>query len=126
MTPQQEVELLRAAICVACANGEANEVEQRLIDRLADNVGVGDASMQAMMDRAKRDPDFYQQQFQILKSDPKDSIVSLVNVAMADGDVDDQEIRVLRGLAGQLNIPDDTFDELMQRVENLIAERKKG
>ena len=40
-----KVELLRAACCVAGIDGEIDEAEFAVLKKLADDVGVGDASL---------------------------------------------------------------------------------
>jgi len=87
MTPTQRIDLLRAACCVANAGDDVSESEMVVIQKLIKEVGVGRASVEAMMDRAKKDPDFCQDQFKILKSEPAEAMLFLLQVAMADGKV---------------------------------------
>jgi uncharacterized tellurite resistance protein B-like protein len=123
MTPTQRIDLLRAACCVANADGEAGESEMALVGKLIKEVGVGRASVQAMMDRAKVDPDFCQDQFKILKSDPSDAMLFLLQVAMADGKLTEQEVRVLKTLANNLEVPADVFDNLIAQVRETLSEQ---
>ena len=120
MTPYQKVDLLRAACCVAGIDGEISPAEKKLIDQLAGEIGVGQASIEAMLDRAKRDPNFYQQQFRILHEDPKKSLVTLIEVAMADKKLAAGEIDVLRGLSKNLQVSDQVFDELIEKVQAMM------
>lgn len=113
MTPMEKVDLLRAACCVAGIDGKVEEPERAVIERLASEVGVGQASMNAMIDRGVRDPDFYKMQFRILKADPEKSMSVLLEVALADGKITDAETHVLRGLSEKLNVPGEVFDKLM-------------
>jgi tellurite resistance protein len=123
MTPAQRVDLLRAACCVAGADGETTDNERALIKRLADAEGVGAASLNAMMDRAQCDPDFCKEQFRVLKADPRESMAVLIEVAMADGDFDAKEKLALRTMANNLNIPEETFEELVGRVNEMLQDR---
>ena len=114
MTPMEKVEILRACCCVAGADGECTPEEVRLLQKLADQVGVGQASLTAMTQRSETDPDFYQQQFKILKTDPQQTMAVLMQTALANGRLIPAEQRVLRGLADNLGVPEDVFQRLMQ------------
>ena len=122
MTPTQRIDLLRAACCVANADGDAGEPEMALVGKLIKEVGVGRASVQAMMDRAKIDPAFCEDQFKILKSEPAEAMLFLLQVAMADGKLTDEEVRVLKTLANNLEVPDDVFDKMISQVRDSLAQ----
>ena len=119
MTPVEKVALLRAACCVAGIDKEITAPEEAVIRRLAADVGVGKASLQAMMDRATSDPDFYKEQFRAFKSEPQETMAGLLEVAIADGQINDAEVTVLGELANRLDIPPAVFEELVQRVKAL-------
>ena len=121
MTPTQRIDLLRAACCVANADGDAGEPELALVGKLIKEVGVGRASVQAMMERAKIDPAFCEDQFKILKSEPSDAMLFLLQVAMADGKLTDGEVRVLQSLANNLEVPADVFEKLIAQVRETLA-----
>ncbi len=93
-----------------------------LVKKLIKEVGVGRASVEAMMDRAKIDPTFCEDQFKILKSDPSDTMLALLQVAMADGELTEEEIRVLQALANNLEIPTDVFDQLIAQVKETLSQ----
>ena len=120
MTPMQKVDVLRAACCVAGIDGTPNPTERKVIDKLAADVGVGQASLEAMIQRGATDPNFHEEQFRVLKSDPQQSIAALLEVAMADGKITENETAVLRALAGKLSIPDETFEQLMGSVHKML------
>lgn len=122
MTPTQRIDLLRAACCVANADGNASEPEMALVGKLIKEVGVGRASVQAMMERAKIDPAFCEDQFKILKSDPSDAMLFLLQVAMADGKLTEGEVRVLQTLANNLEVPAEVFDKLISQVKDTLAQ----
>ena len=123
MTPTQRIDLLRAACCVANADGDAGEPEMALVGKLIKEVGVGRASVQAMMDRAKIDPAFCEDQFKILKSDPADAMLFLLQVAMADGKLTEEEVRVLQALANNLEVPDEVFEKMIAQVKETLAQQ---
>ena len=119
MTPVEKVALLRAACCVAGIDKEISAEEEVVIRRLASEVGVGKASLQAMMDRATSDQEFYQEQFRAFKSEPQETMAGLLEVAIADGQISDEEVVVLGELALRLEVPSEVFQELVQRVKSL-------
>lgn len=120
MTPMQRVEVLRAACCVAGIQGDVSEQEKSLLDKIAREVGVGKASLTAMIERATSDHSFHEQQFKILKEDPQQCLATVLEVALADGNVSDEEQTVLRSLADNLNVPTNVFDDLMNKVEKML------
>ena len=120
MTPMQKVEVLRAACCVAGIEGNIQECELPLLQKFAKEVGVGRASLDAMMARAKSDPNFHEEQFQILKSEPQKCMAAVLQVAMCDGEVTEAETQVLKALSQKLNVSDEVFGQLMSQVSGLM------
>ena len=121
MTPTQKIDLLRAACCVSAADGDPSEAELAVIGKLVKETGVGRASMDAIMDRAKRDQNFCDEQFKVLNSDPAESMTFLIEVAMSDGQLTDQEIGILRRLSNSLEVPDDVFEKLIVQVKEALG-----
>ena len=72
-----------------------------------------------MMDRATSDQEFYKEQFKAFKSEPQETMAGLLEVAIADGQINDEEVAVLGELAGRLDVPAEVFQELVQRVKSL-------
>ena len=116
----EKLELLRAAVCVVGADGEIEESESDLIDKLADAIGVGRASREAMLNRGKSDPNFCNEMFRVLKTDPKETMITLFQAAMVDGVLADSEIRVLKNFADKLGLEDAHFETLVQQARDLI------
>lgn len=116
MTPMEKVDVLRAACCVAGIDGAIGDPERQVIKRLADEVGVGRASLEAMMDRGQRDAEFYREQFRVLKVDPQESMAVLLEVALADGALNQREVGVLEALSQKLAMPPSVFAALVARV----------
>ena len=121
MTPTQQIELLRAACCVAGIDQEASEAEMIVIDKLVKKTGVGRASLQAMIDRSTSDQEFYKEQFSVLKADPSESMSFLLQVAMADGKLTDGEIHVLAKLSQRLGVSEDDFQRLISQVTDMLS-----
>ncbi len=125
MSSMIQVEVLRAACCVAGADGETSEAESELLNRLAKQTGVGFASLEAMVSRACTDANFCKEQFRVLKAEPKEAMATLLEVAMADGVIDDQETETLKVFAEKLSVPADIFDELLQTAHDIAAKRTR-
>ncbi len=119
MTPMQRVEVLKAACCVAGIDGSISDTERELINKIARAVGVGRASLEAMIERATKDPNFHKTQFQILNDNPKQCLTAVLEVALADGSVSEAETGVLRNLSDNLKIPATVFEELMENVAKM-------
>ena len=116
MLPIQKLDILRAACCVAGIDGEANEAQTVVLNRLASEVGVGKASLEAMIARAETDQSFHEEQFKVLKFEPKTTMATLLEVALVDGEISAAETDVLRILAGRLEMDGDLFEELISKV----------
>ncbi len=121
MTPMQKVDVLRAACCVAGIDGQPKDAELSVINKLAGEVGVGRASLDAMIQRGATDPEFHQEQFRVLKADPQQSMAALLEVAMADGEISTNEASVLRALAGKLAVPENVFEQLLNSAGKMLG-----
>lgn len=116
MLPIQRLDILRAACCVAGIDGDANEAQAAVLNRLAREVGVGKASLGAMIERAETDKTFHEEQFKVLEFEPKTTMATLLEVALADGELSSSEADVLRILAGRLKIDSAMFEQLLDQV----------
>ena len=123
MDPSTKVEVLRACCCVAGADGKCSEAEMALLQRMAKEIGVGQASLEAMINRGESDESFYQQHFQILKAEPSQALAILFQVAGADGVLVDDEVEVLNGLANNLGVPPEIFDQVKTAAHKSIESR---
>ena len=117
MLPIQRLDILRAACCVAGIDGSANEAQAVVLKRLAREVGVGKASLNAMIERAETDNTFHEEQFKVLEFEPKTTMATLLEVALADGELSASEADVLRILAGRLKIDSAMFEQLLSEVQ---------
>jgi len=120
VTPIQKVDVLRAACCVAGADGETDEQEMSLLLKLAADVGVGTASLDAMISRAESDVAFCEEQFRFLKDDPSECVAIMMQVASVNGVVGDQEQQVLQKLANNLGISPAIFTQLLEQTKNFV------
>lgn len=122
MDAMTKVEVLRAACCVSGVDGEAGAEERPILEMLAKEVGVGDASLGAMMDRAVTEPDYYESQFRVLKAEPLEAIKLLFSVALADRKLSEKESNVLSILAKKLDVTDDQFQQLHEQAIKLTGQ----
>jgi uncharacterized tellurite resistance protein B-like protein len=116
----EDLEILRAAVCIVGADGEVDEKENAFFEKLAKKIGVGLASRTAMINRAKSDPDFHQQMFQVLKTEPGESITILFKAAMADGQLDEKEILMLKSFSEKLGINEKSFLEVLNQAKSMM------
>ena len=116
MEAMRKVEVLRAACCVSGIDGNASEVERQILDLLAREVGVGRASMEAMISRAETEPDYYQSQFRVLKSDALETIQLLFSVALSDHALAPEEIEVIYRLSQRLGLEEDQFKKVQAQA----------
>ncbi len=124
MSGMIQVEVLRAACCVAAADGQTTEAERDLLNKLAKQTGVGRASLEAMVSRACEDEGFCNEQFRVLKAEPKEAMSILLEVAMSDGVIDASEASILQVFADKLDVPTDVFELLLEKAKEIAADRK--
>ncbi len=120
----RQVDILRAACCVAGVDGHSSDAEQRILKRLAAEAGVGAASLSAMIERAETDKRFYAEQFRVLTFDPKETMQLLFRVALADGDLAKEEAVVLKRLAQRLELPPAQFDAWLKQAISFIKKKE--
>jgi tellurite resistance protein len=112
-----EVEVLRAACCVAGIDGEVCQREHPLLARIAEAAGVGSASLDAMIDRASSDASFFEDQFDIFKTDPEETMKTLFRIAIADGVLARSERIVLQHFSKKLGMAEDRYESLLNAAE---------
>ena len=125
MSVMRDVEILRAACCVAGLDQQISSAERRLLERLAEHAGVGKTSLDAMIDRAVDDSDFYQEQFTTIRTDPDATIKALFCVAVADRELTTDERVILHEFAVRLGMSPARFNQLLAAARKHI-ERDPG
>lgn len=110
----EEVEILTAACCIAASDGEITEDESRILRRFQNRVGVGDACFEAMLDRARKDPEYRREQMTNFHADPERAVGVLIEVALADGAIGPRERLLIESVARRLNVPSGHVDELIR------------
>ncbi len=120
MDAMLRVQILRAACCVAGSDGIANEQERRIVETLAAEVGVGEASLAAMIQRAETEDDYVNDHFRVLKSDPKETMGALFAVALADDLLTDTELNVLQRLSERLDVPAEQYEQWLGQARATV------
>ena len=116
-----QVQILRAACCVAGIDEHVNDRERELLERIAEHVGVGRASLRAMIDRAQSESDYYEEQLHLVRGDPDQAMKVLLSLAVTDKDVSADERIILRHFAGVLGMEGARFDQLLAAAERHAA-----
>ena len=108
----KQVEILCAACCVAGLDGEICERERPLLEQMAHEAGVGPVSLEAMIERATDEPNYYQEQLCIARSDPDTILTTLFRIAMADHELALEERVILQHFADKLGMSRQRFDQI--------------
>ncbi len=112
-----ELEILKAACCVAGLDGEISEREKQALKILVGRAGVGQASFEAMMDVSIEDDDYFKKQLDLLMGDVDQTIKMLFQIAVADGQLGTNERIVLNYFADKLEMPPERFDQILAAAE---------
>ena len=113
----EQVDVLRAACCVAAADGEVTDAEANVIERIAKKAGVGGASREAMLEMALTSPKFLESQFRFLMRDSERAMKVLLLVAAADGVIAESERLLATEFANRLEIDEERFRLLIRAAE---------
>jgi tellurite resistance protein len=111
MNDLEKLELLRATLAVAAADGELMRSEMGVVEGLAAKVGIGTASFEAMVAAAKRG----EAAGRVRISSPdsaRTALHLLVAQARIDGEITDEERAVLLTIGDRLGIKEDEFREI--------------
>ena len=111
----EQIEILRAVVVLAAADGVIAPSEKGLMQRLAKRIGVGEASLNAMIARAKEDSSVREELFRRNMSQPEKVMELLVAVARIDGEISSEEREVLVQIMGSLEIPVERFSDIYQK-----------
>ena len=122
----EQVELLQAVIVLAAADGMISSSERGMLTSLAARVGVGKASLDAMIERALNDNSVRDELFHRTRSEEERAMELLVAVARLDGEVTEEEREVLVHIMQVLNIPTERFADIYQRGVERADELRKA
>lgn len=111
MATMEDLELLKAALSVAVADGELTRSEMGVIQGLATRVGIGQASLDAMMDMAKEDSSLADNVMIRSPDKARQAFELLVAQARIDGEIVNEEREVLVRIAASLKITGEAFEQ---------------
>ncbi len=124
----EELELLKAAIAVACADGELRRSEMGVVEGLAARVGVGKASFDAMVAAAEQDDSIADNILIRSKEQAHKAFELLVAQARIDGHISNEERNILVRIASSLGILGDEFQTIyeagIQRADKIRKSRE--
>lgn len=112
----ERVEILKAACCIAGADGEISQRERESLKKMADEIGVGAASLDAMMDLAITDEKFRGSQLRMVHKDPAGVFETLYRMARLDPDVPTPERKLLTHFGRKLGLDTDQMNEIIRRA----------
>jgi len=112
MTDIEKLELLKAALAVAAADGRLSKSEMGVVFGLAARVGVGQASLQAMIDAARAGKDVSDDIVIRSEQGGRTALELLVAQARIDGQISDAEREMLVRIGLRLNITGHEFQEI--------------
>ncbi len=123
----ENVELLRAAIAMAVADGKILRSEMGVVEGLAQRAGVGAVTIEAMFEAAANDETFADN----LLLQPKDRAIKavelLVGLARIDGKISDEERELIVRIAASIDVVDNEFRQAyeagIKRADNLRKAR---
>jgi uncharacterized tellurite resistance protein B-like protein len=128
MKDMEKLELLKAALEVAVADGKLASEEVGFIQALAGKAGVGTESLKAMVERVQKQGNLEEN---ILISSPRSARMAvelLVAEARIDGEITDAEREILVRIATSLKVTGDEFQQLysagLSRADRLRKSRQ--
>ncbi len=126
MGSMEDLELLKAAMAVALADGELRRSEKGVIEGLALRIGVGRVSFEAMLEVAAQDDSIADNILIRSKEKARSALELLVAQARIDGQISDQERSLLVRLASTLGITGGDFDSAYQTGLRLADKIRKS
>ncbi len=119
-TGKHLAEIVRAACAVAGLDERICKHERPMLQRIAKAAGVGTVCLNAMLQRAENDPDFFEEMFNTLRTDPETTVRQLLRVAAVDGEIARNERIVLSHLAQKLGMAEQRFAALLDEAEQRL------
>ncbi len=124
----EDLELLKATMAVAVADGQLLPAEMGVVKGLAERIGVGTVSFEAMLDTARQDKSFADNILIQSKAKARSALELLVGLARIDGLISDEERAVIVRVATSLGITGDEFERIylagIARADKLRRSRK--
>lgn len=112
MNDQEKLELLKAALAVAAADGEFRRSEMGVVEGLAARVGVGRVSLEAMIAAARRGDSLAYNVVMRSETSARTALELLVAEARIDGEIAEKERSLIAWIASRLGIKDQEFTDI--------------
>jgi tellurite resistance protein len=123
----EDIELLKAALAVAVADGQLLRSEMGVIEGLARRVGLGTVSFEAMLEAARTDETFADNILIQSRERARSALELLVGLARIDGLISDEERNVIVRIATSLGVTGDEFERAylagIQRADEIRRRR---
>ena len=127
MPSDEELEVLKAVLSVAAADGKIARSERGVFKNLARRIGVDEITLQHMIDQASYDPQARNHLFRQQVGDPERAMRLLVATARLDGDISQEERELLVDISTKLGIGPDAFSRVYQAgIAAADATRKRA
>ncbi len=110
MGAMEDLELLKAALAVAMADGELRRSEKGVVEGLAERIGIGRVSFEAMLEAAEKDDSIADNILLRSKEKARSAFELLVAQARIDGEISDDERSLLVRIATSLGITGTDFE----------------
>ncbi len=112
MEDMEDIELLKATMSVAVADGQLLRSEMGVVEGLAKRIGLGPVSYEAMLEAARKDPSFADNILIQSREKARAAVRLLVGLARIDGIISDEERKVILQIARSLGITGDEFEQI--------------
>ncbi len=109
MEHTEQMDLLKAALAVAMADGVLSRGEKGIIAGLAKRVGIGKASLEAMLEAAGQDQSIADHILIKNKAQAHNAFELFVAEARIDGEISQSEFDLLLRIAKSLSITEEDF-----------------
>ena len=106
----EDLELLKAALALAMADGELRRSEKGVVEGLAERIGIGRVSFEAMLEAAEKDDSIADNILLRSKEKAHSAFELLVAQARIDGEISDDERSLLVRIATSLGITGTDFE----------------
>lgn len=129
-TLAEQLEVLKAVIAVAVADGRLTKAEWGVVKGLAARVGIAEQSLETMVERAKADQTIHEEIDVDPIEGPESAVELLVGLARIDGDIAPEERARIAEIAGKLGITGERFGAIylegVKDADRLRAARHPG
>ncbi len=114
MNQMEQLELLRAVLAVAAADGDIRRSELGVAKGLAERIGVGRTSFDAMLGEAEAGADLTDNIVMHSPESARTALTLLVAQARIDGEISSEERELIVRIACSLGVTDDDFQKVYQ------------